>query len=117
MVMAGISAHAQARMQQRGINEAVLDRLLEYGKVAHDHHGAEVVFFNKPARRRLRRQVGPDASRTARDPSSAICPRCWRRGWNWPSTKNSSCRHGCARWPRQNRCAALPTGRSPPPGA
>ena len=58
MVMAGISAHAQVRMQQRGINEAMLDRLLEYGKVAHDHHGSEIVFFNKPARARLRRQVG-----------------------------------------------------------
>ena len=64
MVMAGISAHAQARMQQRGINEGVLGRLLEYGKVTHDHHGGEVVFFNKLARARLRRQVGPDEFRS-----------------------------------------------------
>lgn len=57
MFTPGISAHAQVRMKQRGINDVVLDRLLEYGKVAHDHRGAEVVFFNKPARQRLRRQV------------------------------------------------------------
>lgn len=46
MVTSGISAHAQARMQQRGVNEMVLDRLFEYGKVAHDHHDGEVIFFN-----------------------------------------------------------------------
>ncbi|MBI4194542.1 MAG: DUF4258 domain-containing protein [Betaproteobacteria bacterium] len=55
--MSGISAHAQARMQQRGINERVLDRLFEYGKVAHDHQGGEVIFINKQARRRLRTQL------------------------------------------------------------
>ena len=57
MVTSGLSAHAQARMQQRGINDTVLDRLLEFGKVAHDHHGGEVIFFNKQARQRLRRDL------------------------------------------------------------
>jgi len=60
MVTSGISAHAQARMQQRGINDTVLDRLLEFGKVAHDHHGGEVIFFNKQARQRLRRDLPSD---------------------------------------------------------
>ena len=61
MFMSGISAHAQAPMQQRGINETVLDRLLE---VTHDHHGGEVIFFNKQARQRLRSQLGKDEYRS-----------------------------------------------------
>jgi hypothetical protein len=53
MVMPGISTHARVRMQQRGINESVLERLIEFGETRHDHHGAEIVFFDKAARRRL----------------------------------------------------------------
>jgi hypothetical protein len=53
MVMPGISAHARVRMQQRGISESVLERLIEFGEIRHDHRGAEILFFDKAARRRL----------------------------------------------------------------
>jgi hypothetical protein len=56
--------HARARMQQRGISAAAIDLLLDYGRTSHDHHGAEIVFFDKAARARLAKQ-DPAASREA----------------------------------------------------
>jgi hypothetical protein len=44
--------HAEVRMQQRGIPESVVDTLIQYGSVIHDHHGGQVVFFDKKAQRR-----------------------------------------------------------------
>ena len=61
MVMPGISTHARVRMQQRGINECVLERLIEFGEARHDHRGAEIVFFDKAARRRLAARLGTRA--------------------------------------------------------
>ena len=57
MVMPGVSAHARACMQQRGISESVLERLIEFGETQHDHRGAEILFFDKAARRRLAAQL------------------------------------------------------------
>ena len=63
---AGLTRHAQVRMQQRGIDATVLDDLLAYGRAVHDHHGAEIVFFDYAARRRLGKRlaayavIGPD---------------------------------------------------------
>ena len=54
MAMAGISTHAQARMQQRGFPPAALECLLDYGRLYHDHHGAAIVFLDKAARRLAR---------------------------------------------------------------
>ena len=54
----GLSPHARARMQQRGITPAALACLLEYGCEAHDHNGAVTVFFDKAARHRLERDAG-----------------------------------------------------------
>ncbi len=42
--------HAQARMQQRAIRADALDRLLEFGREAFDHHGAVILYFDKAAR-------------------------------------------------------------------
>src|SRR5262245_6404122 len=53
----GLSQHARARMQQRGISPAALACLLDYGREAHDHHGAVTVYFDKAARRRLERDA------------------------------------------------------------
>lgn len=61
MVMAGISTHARVRMQQRGISESVLERLIEFGKTRHDHRGCEILFFDKSARRRLASRFGAAA--------------------------------------------------------
>jgi len=49
------TSHARARMQQRGIRPQALERLLEFGREAFDHHGAVVLYFDKAARRRLLR--------------------------------------------------------------
>lgn len=50
-----LTPHASARLQQRGIPRWVLDLLLDHGRARHDHHGAELISFPKPVRRRLRR--------------------------------------------------------------
>lgn len=51
----GYSAHAAARMQQRGIREDVVDLLLRYGREEHDHRGGTIVYFDKVARARMAR--------------------------------------------------------------
>lgn len=61
---AGLTRHAQVRMQQRGIGEEVLDNLFAYGKVVHDHRGAEILFFDRAARRRLALEKGEEALRS-----------------------------------------------------
>jgi hypothetical protein len=38
MPMPGVSTHARVRMQQRGISEAVLERLIEFGEARHDRN-------------------------------------------------------------------------------
>ena len=51
-------------MQQRGIRAAAVEALLDYGRTSHDHHGGELVFFDKAARARLFRD-DPAAARDA----------------------------------------------------
>jgi hypothetical protein len=46
--------HATIRQQQRGIPGYVIDSLINYGKVNHDHHGAEILTFPKVVRQKLR---------------------------------------------------------------
>ncbi len=55
--------HALIRMQQRGIRADAVESLLDFGRTAHDHRGAEIVFFDKAARRRLARERGDEALR------------------------------------------------------
>lgn len=56
----GLSAHASARMQQRGITQEALFYLLEYGREVHDHCGRITVYFDKEACKRLERDAsGP----------------------------------------------------------
>ena len=45
--------HATIRQQQRGIPGYVIDSLINYGKVNHDHHGAEIITFPKAVRQKL----------------------------------------------------------------
>jgi hypothetical protein len=56
-----MTAHARARMQQRGIAPDALEHLLAFGREAHDHRGAVLVYFDKAARRRLAREAGEEA--------------------------------------------------------
>ena len=50
--------HAQIRQQQRGIPQAVIDWLLAHGTTEHTHDGAEILYFDKAARKRLNRYLG-----------------------------------------------------------
>ena len=59
----GLTTHARARMQQRGIPVSALDALLDFGRAAHDHRGAQIVYFDKRARRQVERVLGPLQSR------------------------------------------------------
>jgi hypothetical protein len=52
-----VTEHAAVRVRQRGVDPVVLDCLLTYGTAVHDHHGGEIVVFDKQALRRLERAV------------------------------------------------------------
>lgn len=45
------TAHARARMQQRGIPPAAIEALLDDGRSAPAGRGCEVLFFDKAARK------------------------------------------------------------------
>lgn len=52
-----LTAHARARMQQRGIAPEALEELLDLGREAFDHRGhAIIVYFGADERRRLGRR-------------------------------------------------------------
>ena len=53
-----LSLHAQQRMQQRGIPLKVVDYLLAYGRVSHDHHGGCVIWLDKRSRSRIGAEEG-----------------------------------------------------------
>jgi hypothetical protein len=59
MHLAHTTEHAAARLRQRGIPGELLDLLVEYGHERHDGHGARVLAFNKKARAKLKRALGP----------------------------------------------------------
>lgn len=50
--------HASVRCQQRGISPFVIDLLLRFGRRQHDHRGAEVVFFDRRAKKEVERYTG-----------------------------------------------------------
>ena len=51
-------AHAAVRMQQRGIPAEAVEELMAFGRTEHDHHGGEIVYFDKAAKSRLQRARG-----------------------------------------------------------
>jgi hypothetical protein len=60
-----LTAHARARMQQRGIRPEALEALLDFGRVRYlRERGREVVYFDKAARRRLLKE-NPQAAKEA----------------------------------------------------
>lgn len=50
-MIAGMTLHALARMQQRGIPERVIDLLLAFGESEHDHRGGELLAVGHRRRR------------------------------------------------------------------
>lgn len=52
------TAHASIRCQQRGIPQLVVDLLLKFGHREHDHHGAEIVYFDRRSRKQLDSYAG-----------------------------------------------------------
>ena len=50
-----LTQHARARMQQRGIDAAALDVLLDFGRIIPAGGGCDIVYFDKRARARLAR--------------------------------------------------------------
>jgi hypothetical protein len=56
-----MTRHATVRSQQRAVPPLVMSLLLEFGSIMR-HEGAEVVYVDKRARRRLRDAVGGDRS-------------------------------------------------------
>ena len=53
-----LTKHARVRAQQRSIPPLISDWLIAFGAVTHDHRGAEILYFDKRARRSLEREVG-----------------------------------------------------------
>ena len=50
--------HAAVRCQQRGISPFVIDLLLRFGRREHDHQGAEIVFFDRRAKKEVESYTG-----------------------------------------------------------
>lgn len=55
---AEMSDHARVRMQQRGIPNDIIEQLIDFGRVTHDHHGGQIVWFDRASRKRLQREYG-----------------------------------------------------------
>lgn len=54
-----LTQHASARSQQRGIPPLLIDLLLQFGTTARAPGGAEKVYFDKSARKRIQTYAGP----------------------------------------------------------
>jgi hypothetical protein len=52
------TTHATVRCQQRGVSPFVIDLLLRFGRREHDHHGAEIVFFDRRAKKAVESYTG-----------------------------------------------------------
>lgn len=52
------TAHASVRCQQRGVSPLVVDLLLRFGRREHDHRGAEIVFFDRRAKKEVESYTG-----------------------------------------------------------
>lgn len=57
------TAHARARMKQRGIDDAAVGVLLDYGRVEHQPGGSRIFYIDKQGRRELRDELGETAAR------------------------------------------------------
>ena len=55
-----MTKHATARKQQRCIPPLIMEWLTSYGTTSHDHHGAEIRYFDKRSRKALAKAVGEE---------------------------------------------------------
>ena len=58
--MLTMSHHARTRLQQRGIPEAILENLMDFGREIYDHRGSRIVYFDRRAREELRLACGSE---------------------------------------------------------
>ena len=63
----GVTIHARARMQQRGLPPMIRGWLEDYGSERYDGRGARVLYFDKAARRRIERDLGREPVRRMED--------------------------------------------------
>lgn len=52
------TCHANARCQQRGVSPLVIDLLLRFGRRERDHRGAEILFFDRRAKKEVESYTG-----------------------------------------------------------
>lgn len=57
-MQANLTKHASIRCQQRAVPPVIVEWILDFGVVKHDHRGAEIRFLDKRARKRLGGTVG-----------------------------------------------------------
>lgn len=50
--------HATIRAQQRGIPPIIVDLLVRFGSSAHDNSGAEILYFDKRAKKNVNAYAG-----------------------------------------------------------
>jgi hypothetical protein len=55
------TAHARARMRQRGLDADVVECIVDFGRAEHQPGGSSIVFIDKRARRRIERELGGGA--------------------------------------------------------
>lgn len=53
-----LTQHAATRMQQRGIASNVVNALIRFGARSHDHRHGVIHYFDKEARKRLKKLMG-----------------------------------------------------------
>lgn len=61
--MLNLTHHARSRLQQRGIPESIVDRLLDFGREEYDHRGSRIVYFDRRARSLLQKAIGGETYR------------------------------------------------------
>lgn len=62
-----LTAHAEARAQQRGIRSDILEVLISHGHREYDHRHCEIVIFDRKAIERIKRIEGAAAAHLASD--------------------------------------------------
>jgi hypothetical protein len=64
-----LTRHANERIQQRSISPFLVEMLLRFGAVEHDHHGAKIRYFDKKCIKKLDRFLGKDVARRVKESS------------------------------------------------
>jgi hypothetical protein len=69
-----LTRHAQERLQQRAIPELAVEMFERFGSSMR-HQGADILFFDKPARKRLARAFGGQRASRVLEPwlNSFVC--------------------------------------------